>query len=200
MDSQPQPNYDFILNSQKQNGRGAMSSRKQRIIFVLVTVIVVLVTTIIIGNVVSSASNKTNNQVLDLVAYQAELKRVIGLGNERARSSATKNKALTASLTLESDYKKTVTIINSRKVKIPKDLFVKYSGTQTDQTLDVAEKSNAFDSTYEELYTEKLTNYRAKLVEIYPSLKPAEQAVIKKQSDNVKLLLGEPLTSEQQNQ
>jgi hypothetical protein len=152
-----------------------------------ILIVVVVVGSAIIGNL----GGKSNDQVLDLVAYQSELKRVIALGTDKARSSATKNKALTASLTLESDYQQTVKIVNSRKIKTPKNLTARYAGTQSDQALDTADKANNFDAKYDEIYTEKLTKYKAKLAEIYPSLTPAEKNIIKKSSDNAKLLLGE---------
>jgi hypothetical protein len=192
MDSQNQPNFDFIINPETQKGSGRLlNSKKQRIITVVVGIVVLLVVTMVASTVIKSISGKSNDQVLDLVAFQSELKRVIALGNDRSRSADTKNKALTATYTLESDYQQTLKIMNSRSIKAPKDLTARYAGNQSDQALDAAEKANNFDAKYEEIYAEKLTKYKAKLSEVYPSLKPAEQAIVKKQSDNAKALLGE---------
>jgi hypothetical protein len=190
------PNFDFIMNSPKQkSGRLAMDSKKKRIMVVGIGAVTVLIVVLVLKAIIGNVGGKSNNQVLDLAAYQYELKRVISLGNERARSSGTKNKALTASYTLESDYKLTVKIVNSRGIKPPKELTARYAGSQNDQALDAAEKANNFDTKYEEIYKEKLTNYKTKLAEIYPSLTPAEQALIKKQNDHAKLLLGEQIAA-----
>ncbi len=192
MDSQNQPNFDFIMNPKTQKSSGRLiNSKKQRIITVAVGLLVLLIITIVAGSFIKAIGGKSNDQVLDLVAFQSELKRVIALGSDRSRSAETKNKAMTATYTLESDYQQTIKIMNSRGIKAPKDLTARYAGTQTDQALDTADKANAFDQKYEEIYTEKLTKYKAKLSEVYPSLKPAEQAIVKKQSDNAKILLGE---------
>jgi len=188
------PDYNFIMNPETQKGSGRlMNSKKKRIISVVVGILALLLVTIVLGSIIKSASGKSNNQVLDLIAFQSELKRVIALGNDRSRSSATKNKALTATYTLESDYQQSVKIMNSRGIKAPKDLTARYAGNQSDQALDTADKANAFDEKYEEIYAEKLAKYKTKLSEVYPSLKPAEQAIVKKQSDNAKILLGEQL-------
>jgi len=192
MDPQNQPNFDFIMNPETQKNSGRLiNSKKQRIITVAVGLLVLLIVTIIAGSVINAVTGKSNDQVLDLVAFQSELKRVIALGSDRSRSADTKNKSLTATYTLESDYQQTIKIMNARGIKAPKDLTARYAGTQTDQELDSADKANNFDAKYEEIYTEKLTKYKAKLSEVYPSLKPTEQAIVKKQSDNAKVLLGE---------
>lgn len=186
-----QPNFDFIMNSQKQPG--GVQSKKQRIMIVLGGLVVLLIITLIGGKILGSAGNKGSDQLLDLVAYQSELKRVIGLGTERARSASTKNKALTATLTLETDYQETVTLINKRGIKPPEGLTSRYAGNKSDEILDAAEKTNSFDEAYEAIYKEKLTNYKTKLAEVYPSLSPAEQKVVKASNDHAKLLLGEAI-------
>jgi hypothetical protein len=189
-----QPNFDFIMNPQKNKGSDPTNGKKQRIMVVVGGTLLLLVITIILANVLSAASGKANNQIVDLAAYQTELKRVIGLGQEKARSSTTKNKAVTASYALESDYQQTVTMMKNRGISPPKDFAARYAGTQSDTALDAADKANAFDEKYEEIYKEKLGNYKAKLAEIYPSLTQSEQVLIKKSSDNTKILLGEPVT------
>lgn len=187
------PNFDFIMNPGKQGAGYGADAKKRRIITVLVGVVIILTLTLIVGKVISSTANKSNEQLMDLVAYQAELKRVIGLGVEKSRSSTTKNKAITATYTLESDYQQTAGIIRAKGIKTPKNLTARYAGGTSDQELDTADKANAFDAKYEELYKQKLTNYKVKLADIYPNLSPSEQAIIKKQNENAKLLLGEPL-------
>jgi len=190
-----QPNYDFIMNSSKPKGAGlTMASKKQRILVVIGGAIGLLVATLIIGGLLGSSANKSNNQLLDLVAYQSELKRVIALGTTRARSADTLNKAITASYTLDSDYQRSVSMVKARGIAAPKDLTARYAGKSSDTALDDAEKANAFDQKYEELYKEKLTNYKAKLSEVYQSLNPGEQVIVKSQSDNAKILLGESTT------
>jgi hypothetical protein len=190
-----QPNFDFIMNPGKNRGMGSSAGKKQRVVTVVGGVAVLLIATLLIGSLLNRAANKSNDQVLDLVAYQSELKRIIEIGVDKARSSDTKNKATTASYTLESDYQQTVKIVSSRGIEVPKDLTSRYASAQIDKDLDAAEKANEFDQKYGEIYKEKLTNYKSKLSEIYPALSPSEQVIIKKSSDNAKLLLGEPLAT-----
>jgi hypothetical protein len=140
--------------------------------------------------------SKSNNTVIDLIAYQSELKRIIALGVDKSRDSTTKNKAITATYTLESDYQQTVKIINARHLKPTKSALAKYTGKETDTLLDAADKANNFDEKYNQIYLEKLTKYKAKLAEVFPELKPNEQVIIKSQNNNVKVLLGDPLISD----
>lgn len=193
MNPEPQPNFDFIMNPQKGSKSGGLAgvSKKQRIMVVVGGVLLLLVLTIIISSIISANTGRASKAVTDLAAYQTELKRVIGLGNDKARDAGLHNKSLTASYTLESDYQLTVKIMTSRGLKAPKDLDTRYSGTQSDQLLEAAEKSNTFDAKYEEIYKEKLTKYKTKLAETYPLLNTKEKAIIKEQSDHAKLLLGE---------
>lgn len=194
MDSS-QPNFDFIMNPSKgSNHGGSISSKKQRIIIFAGGIVLVLIATIIISSLISANTGKAGKAIVDLAAYQTELKRVIGLGNDKTRDATLHNKSITASYTLESDYQQTVKMLNARKIKPGKDFATKYAGQQTDQLLDAADKSNNFDAKYEEVFKEKLTKYKAKLAEVYPLLAPNEKQAIKSQSDHVKILLGEPTT------
>lgn len=193
---QPQPNFDFIMNPSKgSRGSGlAMTSKKQRIITVVGGLLLLLVLTIVISSAVSASTGKASKAVVDLGAYQTELKRIIALGNDKTRDSALHNKSLTATYTLESDYQLTVKMMNARGIKPPKDFAARYSSKQTDQLLDTADKSNTFDSEYDAIYKEKLSKYKVKLAEVYAVLNPQEKAIVKQQSDHAKVLLGEPLT------
>ena len=194
MDMNLQPNFDFIMNPGKgSRGGGANGSTKMKRIIVFLGGVVLLIILIMIGtSVIKANAGKASKSVVDLAAYQTELKRVIALGNDKTRDSTLHNKSLTASYTLESDYQLTVKMISARGIKPPKDLASRYAGKQSDQLLETADKANTFDAKYAEIYKEKLTKYKAKLSEIYPLLAPAEQKIVKQQSDHAKLLLGEP--------
>jgi hypothetical protein len=190
---QQQPNYDFIMNTSKgsKGMRGGAASKKQRIIVVIGGLLLVIILGIIASNVISATTGKASKAIIDLAAYQTELKRVIALGNEKTKDSTLRNNSLIATYTLESDYQQTVKIMKARGIKAPKDVATRYSNPKIDASLDTADKSNSFDAKYGEIYTQKLTNYKAKLSEVYPLLAPKEQAYIKAQNNHVKLLLGE---------
>ena len=191
---QPQ-NYDFITSSGNRQKPSLLAggSKRSRIIIFGSGIVGVVVLIVIAANIIGSVAGKSGKSVVDLVAYQSELKRVVALGVDKSRNSEVKNKALTASYTLESDYKLTVKIVGSRGLKPSKTDLAKYNGTTTDKLLEEADKANKFDAKYNEIYIEKLTKYKQKLSEIYPQLKPAEQKIIKLQSNHAKTLLGEPL-------
>lgn len=190
-----QPNYDFIMNSGKTKKRFSFSgeSKKQRIIVLLGGIVAVIVIMIIASSLLGASSKKSNENIVDLVSYQAELKRVIGLGTDRSRDVSLKNKAITAKFVLDSDNRISLNMMNARGIKAPKNLATRYSGTATDTLLDNAYKTNDFDAQYEAVYKEKLTNYKTKLADIYPTLNSKEQAIIKLQNQNAKILLGEPI-------
>ena len=154
-----------------------------------------LIVSIIIGSLISAATGKAGNTVVDLAAYQTELRRIVSLGNDKVRDSTLRNKSLTATYTLESDLQLTNKMLAARGIKAPKNLATRYKSVTSDQTLDAAEKSNSYDTAYQQIYTEKLTKYKAKLSEVYPQLNAKEQVLIKQQSDHAKLLLGETLSS-----
>jgi len=197
MDTNHQPNFDFIMNPSK-GGKGSgfnATSKMRRIIIFIGGVILLLILTLVVSGLVKKNANKAGNSVVDLASYQIELKRIIALGKEKTRDSGLRNKALTASYTLESDYQLTLKILSSRGIKPSKDFATKYAGKQTDELLDSADKSNNFDTKYDEIYKEKLTKYKTKLSEVYPLLKPAEQKIVKAQSDNAKILLGETVAT-----
>jgi hypothetical protein len=191
----PQPDYGFIMDSGHSPKKGPLKldSKKSRIIAILGMGVGIIVLIVIGTSIFSALTNKSSKAVVDLLAYQSELKRVIALGVDKSRDSTTKNKAITASLALEYDYARTVKIVNSRRLKPSKVDLVKYRGQATDKALDAADKANKFDDKYNEIYKEKLTKYKTKLSEVYPLLRPAEQKIIKADSNNAKVLLGEPL-------
>ncbi|MCA9347254.1 hypothetical protein KC930_01575 [Candidatus Saccharibacteria bacterium] len=191
-----QPDFDFIMNPQKHKGAvGGGPSKKQRIMIFIGLVVIILAITIIIGSIISASANKSSNALVDLGAYQAELKRVIALGNDSVRDSKLHNNSLTASYTLESDYQTTMSLLKARGVNPPKDFATKYKGSSSDQAIENAKNANNVDAVYQQIYTEKLTNYKTKLSEVYSLLKPYEQAQIKQQSDHAKILLGETLAT-----
>jgi hypothetical protein len=193
----PTPDYGFIMDTGHAPKKGPLNlgSTKARIIAILGMGVGVIIVVVIGASIISALTNKSSKAVVDLLAYQSELKRVVALGIDKSRDSTTKNKAVTASFTLENDYQRTVKIVNSRRLKPSKVDLAKYSGTVTDKELDAADKANKFDDKYNEIYKEKLTKYRAKLSEVYPTLNPAEQKIIKTSSNNAKVLLGEPLVA-----
>jgi hypothetical protein len=188
-------NYEFIMNAGNQPKRPmlALDSKKQRIVVFGAGIALLVIVLMIFANALSASSRKASDSLLDLAAYQTELTRIVTLGTQKTRDANVKNKAITASITLQSDYSDTAKMVNNRRVKIPKELATRYAGGTSDQLLDAADKANNFDAVYIELYTEKLTNYKNKLAEVFPNLSPNEQAVIKKQNQNAKILLGEPL-------
>lgn len=192
---QPKPNYDFITSVGKPPKRSFLTgnSKKQRIIIFLGGITILIIVTLIIGSVIGAANSKAGNNLIDLAAYQNELSRVIGIGATKSREAGLKNKAITAKYVLNSDYQLSARMIKARKIKIPKDFATRYSSTVTDKLLEDAEKANDFDAQYQAIYTEKLTNYKAKLAEIYPTLSPAEQVIIKQQNTDAKILLGESI-------
>jgi len=195
-----EPNYDFIMSSGQSPKRSLLSgsSTKGRAIIFFGGLAFVIVLFVVVGNVLGASGKQASNNITDLAAYQSELKRIIAIGAEKSRDSNLRSKAVTAKYVLESDYQSTVKLMRGRGIKAPKDFTTRYSSKTLDTQLDDADKSNNFDAEYQAIYTEKLTNYKTKMSSIYPTLSASEQAVVKQQNNNAKILLGEPLDTPSQ--
>jgi len=191
----PQNDYEFIMNSsqKKASGFGA-ASKKQRIIVVLGGAILLIVVFMILMNLLSAGANKQKDTLVDLANYQTELARVITLGVDRSRDGDIKAEAVTASMTLETDRRKTVALMQEKGVGVPKEGLTKYRATQNDDALNAAEQAGNFDTVYSALYDEKLTAYKQKLQEVFSILTAAsDKELVRSFNTNAKLLLGEPL-------
>lgn len=188
-----QQNYDFIMNpghSPKQSLLNG-ASMKQRIIAVGILIVIVIILFSVGSSFLNSSANAGNDKIIDLAAYQSQLKSVIALGADKSRDSSLKNKAITAKYALESDYQTTANIIKKRGLKLPGDFATRYNTAALVQQLEAADKANNFDAEYSTMYTEKLGNYKTKLAEIYQGVAAPDQPTIKKFNENAKLLLGE---------
>ena len=196
---QSHTNFDFIMNSGTGPKKSLLqaNSPKQRAIFVVIAVILLIILFVVGNALLSASSNAQNNKILDLAAYQSQLKSVIAIGAEKSRDENLRNKAITAKFTLESDYLATTTIIKNRGLKIPGDFTTRYSTASLVTQLEEADKQNNFDAEYGVMYTEKLGNYKAKLSEIYSGLAVNDQQTVAQFHTNVRLLLGESLTEGQ---
>lgn len=185
-----QPNYDFIMNPTKSRAPKS-SSMKQRIIVVAVSAIILMVAVLIANALLSSGTKNASNSLIDLIAYQSELKRIITTGVEDSRSIEIQNKAVTASNVLETHLKDSQAMLRNRRVALPKDISSRYASPEIDKQLEDAKKANQFDSVYSAVYSEKLLNYQTKLRESFPALSAPEQEKLRGANESVKILLGQ---------
>ncbi len=194
-----QPDFDFIMSSSKPRRQNLLAgnSPKQRAI-VFGGGFVIAIALFMLANYFLNAGNRAaSEKLIDLAAYQVILRDILAIGGEKARDSTIKNNAITARYTLDTDAKATSKLIEERGSKLPKNFSAKYASPTLITQLEESEKANSFDTEYTKVYNEKLASYRQKLVDIYPSLNDKEKAVIKGQSDHVKILLGLPLEEDQ---
>lgn len=186
-----QPDYSFIMSSPERPKRALLNTTTKmgRIGVTAGFGGLILVLLIVFGGLIRSATSQGTKDMADLVAYQAELARVLSLGNEKTRSAELRTKAVTSSYTLKSQYQVTTKLVKKRGVTVKKTDLVKYKGTANDTALSDAEKANRFDEVYAAIYTEKLTAYQAKLAATYLKVNKNEQLTLKAMNEAVKTLL-----------
>lgn len=186
------PNYEFIMAQNQKPGRGVnlgSGGKKQRIMVVAFGGLLLLIVSIIFIGIIGASGKKGDAELIDLLAYQTELQRVITLGTQDATSSAVKGVAQTASLTLATDIGETTSLLKRKGVKIDPKQLVKYKSSESDSKLAEAKTANVYDTTYKELLEEKLANYQKKLSAVYQTQQSSIiQTSLKDYSVHAKLL------------
>lgn len=168
---QPTANYDFILSGgQKPRGRLSLpggSSRTGRIIIFGAGLVLLLVISIMFFSLLSSSSRANTDKLISITQQQQEIIRVSTIGIEKARSSATRNLAVTTELSMVSAQKKMLDLLKKRGHKVGlKQLALKQKASTT-SALEEAALNNSFDETFTKLINDELTEYRTSVRATY---------------------------------
>lgn len=164
---QPAPNYDFIMNgNQKPRGRFSLpggNSRNGRIIIFSVGILVLIIATFMFFSLLSSSSRANTDRVIEITQQQQELIRIADIGTSKARTSASRNLAMTTKVSMMSAQNQLVGLLKKNGHKVGgKQLALKQDPAAT-SALSAAALNNTFDEVFTKLINEKLSEYRASL-------------------------------------
>lgn len=162
---QPQPDYDFITNTNHTPKKSLLpkgNSKQSRILIVVGGVIILIILATIVMALISSAGNSNQKTLLTAAQQQAELIRVSKIGIDKARDPATINLAVTTNLSLQSDQAPLLAHVkaSSKQLALGKN-------TKTDVALTTAEQSNKFDEVFTATLKTELAAYRKTLKTAY---------------------------------
>lgn len=164
-----QASYDFIFNNGAQGKKPLIpggGSKKGRIIIVTVGAVILLMIVIIIVGLVNNAGKADTSALITAAKQQQELIRVAKIGQDKAKTQAAKNIAVTTLLALESEQDDMKVAIEAAGLKANTVLRPSPS-RETDQALTNAEQNNRFDEEFLEIMTKSLTDYQKSVKAAY---------------------------------
>jgi hypothetical protein len=164
--------YDF-LNSSPQRGLNAVS-QKTRIIQVAVGLAILLVLFIVFMSVLSSSSDGPKKALLELNAAQSDLIELTALADTKARDGALRSQAAMINQTVKTHSAGTLALLQQYGgSKKPDKEVAPYRDTMFKDQLTKAETANTFDTTYREILSARLGEYRGKLNNAYGAITAA---------------------------
>lgn len=156
--------YDFIMGSPAgppQKGvKGLDGNKRGRIILVAIVTVVVLIIGIVIMGIIKGSGDKTVPGLISIAQQQTEIARIAAIGAQKARSTDTKNFAMTTQVSLESDQLTTVALIKANKGKADTVILAGGKNTKTDALLTQAEQANKFDEVFKQKIQADLVAYQ----------------------------------------
>jgi len=164
-----QANYDFIFNPNQPNKKSLLpggGSKKGRIIVVAVGAAILLTLIIVIAGLVNNAGKADTASLISAAKQQQELIRIAKVGQDKAKTQAAKNIAVTTLLALESEQDDMQTAITAAGLNAKK-VLVASPNTKTDQALTSAEQNNRFDEEFLSIMTTSLISYQKSVKEAY---------------------------------
>lgn len=169
---QPQPDYNFIFNTDSKKKRAGFpggGSQRNRVLIVVLGAIGLITIVLIIMTLLNSAGSANKDALLRAAQQQAEIIRISDMAAERAKGTSAKNLALTTNLSLQSDQKTLITTLKSQGVKVDAKQLALGKDPKTDVALTNAEQANRFDEVYVETVKQLLTEYQRTLKSAYES-------------------------------
>lgn len=161
--------YDFLSSPQKQK-RSLLptgSSKKQRIMFVVIGLIGLLIAGMIIASVLNSTGSSTKQDLLTAAKQQQELIRVAAIGYKKARGPMARNLAVTTQLTIQSDHVQLQPILKKEGVKADVKTLASGKNLKTDQALTSADQANRFDEALVTSLQSQINEYQKTLKNIH---------------------------------
>ena len=160
-----QPDYNFILKGSTVKASGGLAPKTQKQRLMLVGFIAGSVLLLIIGAmiIVSLLSVDDTKKFTDLATTQNEIQRIMDLGAAGASSSSVKSIAQSASSTIASHKKRTMSIGSKKGVKISDKQLIGTKSTEPDNVLLAAKNTDNYDEVFMKIYQQELAAYSKKL-------------------------------------
>lgn len=171
-DQQPQSsgdNYDFIMNQNPGNKSPlfAPENTKMRIAIFGVGIILLIILMIVFFSFLNAAGSKQKDNLLKVAQTQAEIIRVIKLGEKNISTSDLKDKTLTLQAVIATSQQEVIAALAARGEKAnPKDL-AKTQNPQTDAELENALAQARHDEAFNKILLNLLEQYSSQLNNIY---------------------------------
>lgn len=181
---QPSDPFAFINNTSVYKKPSPINpgSMKGRIILVSSGLIILIIVFAIIMSVLGSASKSKAKPYLELGQAQTEIIRLSTIGQQKSKSLDTRSYALTIKLSMTSSQSDVNKVIRSHGIS-EKELstsLTQSKNAKSDTLLDEAEKNNRFDSTFNELITTSINNYKKQLNAVAGGASSNEKQILQK--------------------
>ncbi len=168
--------YDFITSPPPAPKKSlipkADSSKKQRIIFVVLAVLGLILIFTILYAVLTSGSKTNTQQLVTVLQKQQEIVRVAAIGAQKAGDAPAKNFAFLAKLSVTTQEQGINSYLKKNRIKTDK-LINGGRNTKTDQQLATAQDNGRFDEAFIQVMRDSLTDYQK-------ALKTADAAISSK--------------------
>lgn len=191
----PQPSnpYEFITDSGQSSKRKLLpgSSKKGRIITVLVGLMVLIILAFIVLSLLGRGSASVKSDYLSLAQQQTELIRISEIGVSKSRQSEARNLAITTKLSLVSQQPTTLRLAKKAGADTNAKMLALGKDAKTTELLTNADQSNQFDSVFLQTVRAKLKTYQLTLKKIYDaSSSKSTKDILSKHYGDVTLLIG----------
>lgn len=171
MQQQPAPQnpYGFIVDPQQPQKRPFLSgnSTQSRMLIVGGAVLLLIIIGVAVSTIFSSINNRGTNQLKTVYAEQQEVIRIAEMGAREARSSDTRNFAITTQFAVQTSQTEIDTLLKTRKAKLkPEEINIK-KNDKLETLLTSAAANNRYDETIHELLQKQITSYSQALQAAY---------------------------------
>lgn len=140
--------YDFITNPASSPKKPVFGgSTKSRVILAVGGLFIVLLMFWIVSTILSSGSRQATTNLKTVVAEQAEIVRVSGLGMQSALGSEAKGYTTTVNYIISSSQNDLTTELSAQGIKLTKVELAAKTNTKTDDILTSASSNNQYDQT-----------------------------------------------------
>jgi len=172
--------YDFIVNYDKQKQPKRLvnvnnSSLKNRLLVALGGGLLLILVAWILIALLSNSSQSPTAPLISIAQQQNELARVSLEAVQNASTQPTKNFAMTANLSLQSEQQTLLAFLHNLGSNPTSSVLQATLNTKTDSTLKAALNTGAYDQTYVSIARLELSSYEYALQQAFASTKNLQE-------------------------